>query len=676
MTFENDTLNPVQLDAVENYNGPTFVVAGPGSGKTRVLTHRIAEMLNAGVDPQSIIAVTFTNKAAKEIRRRLYEGGAYSASEAWIGTFHDICRRFLRLYGNNYTKTATVIDRRQDFKIFENVLKSGDLAQAISEYMVSDESSTEDGYVEAIEGEAKSLTGLFMEKISRYKSRGLYFTDLNPKTPEEVLEKEVYRLYQESLLRLRAMSYDDILLYTYKLFSLHESARRQLQEMISYVLVDEAQDSNWVQIELAEIWAAKTENICFIGDLDQSIYAWRGAVPEEFEGFLTRHPSARVVRLEENYRSNKNIVNLCRVLIASNPSTLRGEIFSSIESDVPVRIFEGYSQYGEADWIAQEIKKWLARGKSCAVLLRSSWQTQPIERAFRENNISYRVVGGIRYYDRPEIQDALAWLGFLVNPLNRIAFENLLGAPVRGLGPKRVGEIFDYGEEHRLSPEAAVREMLELGILKGAVGTAWQGFLSDFDAFRTIVVQNGIEAGINYLNETLELAAKKYAKTYQVSYELLKNFASDAAEFFSNNPNTEEVRKEFVENAALSGAADEEFDVNQVPIATCHSVKGLEFDCVIVAGVEDGLLPHYKSTNAREERRLLYVACSRAREELAITYARGRLVRTKGSDESYLKDTGPSRFLTLAVKNAAQVIKSPEPPPRAYPYRKNKWSRY
>lgn len=655
-----NSVSAAQLPGVLEYDGPCFIVAGPGSGKTRVLTYRILNMLDNGVSGSDIIAVTFTNKAAREIRSRLRELGADGLGSSFIGTFHDICLRMLREWGQDGEASLSVLDRRSDLRVLERVIADAATKEYLDIYIQNNVEDTDNTYGEAITKGSFTLVRAFSERISGFKSKGMLPKDLPSDTDSERLEKIIYEQYQDALSGMGVISYDDILLKTYLLIKNNKNVQQAIWDRFSYVLVDEAQDSNWVQLQLAELWAAGSENICYIGDLDQSIYGWRGAVPEEFKDFTIRHPSAKIIKLEENYRSTKPIVDFCKAIIASNPSEFRGNLFSNKDSAQKVVLYEASSQYDEAAWATELIKKWKEAGNSVAILIRSGWQSQPFERALADRGLVPKVIGGTRYYDRSEIQDALSWLGVMLSPNNPILFERMISSPTRGIGIKKVTNMIDISDQANLDLVAGVRHAIDTNKVRGAEAQAWFQWLDEWDTFCDIASVDSVSAALIYLRDVVKLVERKYSKSYAASLGVFNSFIEDASEYFSNEPNIASTRRGFVEKALLAGSADEDLDKDTVPIATMHAVKGLEFDCVVVAGVENELLPHKKSNNVREERRLLYVACSRAKTNLAVTYARERISYSE-KNNPYTKEAGSSYFLNFKIKEMALFIKAYTP---------------
>jgi len=615
----SDTQSPIlagltsaQADAVTTKEGPLLVVAGPGSGKTRVLTHRIAVLVQDGVYPSQILAVTFTNKAAAEMRSRISSlVGPTAAERMWVGTFHAVCLRLLRPYAELAGLPPRFLISDEDYsrRLIESVLTDRD---------------------PGLKAQDAKLVGA---AISWAKNRGLHPNNL----PSELTEvspslADDYQAYQERLASLGMADFDDLLLTTCGLLEKNPEVLDHYRERFEHVLVDEVQDANSVQLRLADLLSSRTGNLCVVGDLDQSIYAWRGASPSGMEHFEASHPGTKVVVLEQNFRSTPQIVEVCNAVIARNRSLHRPKLFTQNPTGQAVRLFAAIDEEDEARWIIDQILHSTMPLSQHAILVRTNSQTRPLEEQLLTHGLSYRVIGGLRFYDRAEVKDALAWLRIAVNPNDAFSLARAIVAPRRKIGERSINQILKLAAELNVNPIVAMRDGVESGTLPSRLGTPIAEFLGAYD---TVVsaAHRGPQEALEAIRGPAGLADAVQARPSAPGQDRVDNLDElirSATDFKPTNTvdNFQELSGldrtlTFVEHAALVSATDN-MEGQGVTIITTHAAKGLEFDSVFVAGVEAGLFPHSRSVGdperLAEERRLLFVAVSRAALELTLTY--------------------------------------------------------
>ncbi len=617
-------LNPSQRQAVETTEGPLLVLAGAGTGKTRVLTTRIGHLLMTGKAwPSQILAVTFTNKAAHEMRERVSHILGRSTEGLWLGTFHSICVRILRRHAElvGLQPNFTILDTDDQLRLIKQIVQ----AQGIDD--------------------KRFPPRVILSVISRWKDRAL--------TPDKVPTHEahsgdqileVYREYQQRLSVLNAVDFGDLLLLNLELLSKHADIQQAYQNQFRYILVDEYQDTNVSQyLWLRLLTMGEHRNICCVGDDDQSIYGWRGAEVTNILRFEKDFPGAVVIRLEQNYRSTPHILAAASGLIAQNRERLGKSLWTERDSGEKVQIRAVWDGEEEARFIGDEIEALHRRGNSLssmAVLVRAGFQTREFEDRFMTIGVPYRVIGGPRFYERQEIRDALAYLRVIVQPDDSLAFERIVNTPRRGIGSTTIQLLHNYARASDMSLVAATRALLETDELRGAAKTALRVLLDDFDRWRAQVNDLPADelAGI-VLDESGYTAMWRQDKSPDAPQRLenLKELVNAIAEF--------ENLSAFLEHIALVMESTEAREGDVVTVMTLHSAKGLEFDYVFLAGWEENLFPNPRAleetggTGLEEERRLAYVGLTRAKTKAYIVFAANR--RLHGSWQSAL----PSRFL-------------------------------
>jgi DNA helicase-2/ATP-dependent DNA helicase PcrA len=620
-------LNPEQRDAVETLLGPLAVIAGPGSGKTRVLTHRLAALVESGLSaPSRILAVTFTNKAAGEMRDRAATIlGEETAGRMWITTFHSFCAKFLR-----FEAEAAGLPRAY------SILDSGDVRTILRE--VHRELGLPDE-----PGEIRASASL----ISRIKNGA-------GGTPNPTALR-VLAAYRDRLTRLGSLDFDDLLLRTKELLETNPMVREKWQQRFSYILVDEYQDTNPVQYAIIGMLAAGHRNICVVGDADQAIYGFRAATPAALIGFTEAWADAKIVLLEENYRSTPEILAVCQRIIDGNDSTIRPRLRTANPSGEPVRLVVCGDDREEARYVTAEIRQRGVAGAT-AVLVRTNAQTRGLEDAMMQTGLPYSVIGALRFYERAEIKDAVSYLKLVRNPVDVLSLIRAAAAPKRGLGPKALEQVVDTAAGGDLV------EAIRRGLADGTLTRSKAGWTALLEALDTIATAAETQGPVAAVRAVLDSGVRDHVKATrdERTEERLENLdeLENAAAEFASNPNNlvdEEtgethspgrLTEMFLERIALVSASDDVDEADgAVQILTAHASKGKEFKEVYVVGVEENLFPHGRhgeTADEAEERRLLFVACSRAEERLTITCAERRLVHGKPAENP------PSRFLADA----------------------------
>jgi len=648
-------LNAEQRAAVDHGDGPLMVLAGAGTGKTRVLVQRIARLVETGTEPWAILAVTFTNKAAGEMRHRLREllGGA--ADAMWIGTFHSTCAKLLRRFGNHVglTRSFVIFDDDDQIKLIERLLKETGLDEQISPRTI-------------------------LSRIDRAKNRGL-----DPAAPtgsfDDVIER-IYPLYQAQLAKENAVDFNDLLLKVIELFN-HEAAARVLKVRFRHVLVDEFQDTNKVQYQLVWRFAEATRNLTVVGDDDQSIYAWRGAEPRNLLDFDRDFPDARVIKLEQNYRSTQTILDAANGIIRKNRDRHDKALWTDRGGGEPIEIYQAGDERGEAYFVAQAIRRLLDDGPrspdEIAILYRTNAQSRVLEEHLRAARVPAKVVGAVSFFERKEVKDVVGYLRLLANPAADSALERVINVPARGIGDTTVDRLRAAARAHGTGLFDAARLAA-----RGEVAGLGPGPRRKLQAFVELVVGLGdviangasVAETIIQVIERSGIRAKLEADQSTESRDRLDNLAelvTTASDFDdevapagdgapaglvgsdgSDDPSLDDVRdagpptiEGFLERIALSSPGDQTADA-QVVLMTIHVAKGLEWPAVFITGMEDGLFPSLRERDGtsedaalEEERRLAYVAITRAREQLVMSHARTRRVWGE------LRIQQPSRFL-------------------------------
>lgn len=622
-----DGLNPAQREAVSHVDGPLLILAGPGSGKTRVVTHRIAWLLEHGVSAREILALTFTNKAAEEMRGRVER--LVPGETVWVSTYHRFAARLLRRH-------ASLVGLEENYTIYDADASGRVLRRAIQRGKVDLTPFTPDQLRSA---------------ISWAKNQLILPDDYQPRPghPLGALVKRIYPIYRKLLLDSNAVDFDDLLLHVAVILRDSPELRSSLDQRYRYVLVDEYQDTNLVQYAIARALSIESPNLAVTGDPDQSIYGWRGANLKNILEFEKDYPQVRVVRLEQNYRSTKSILRVADELIAHNVKRKKKRLFTDNPQGRPVRLVTYADQVEEARDIAVQISEVLQSGarraRDFAVFYRVNALSLPLERAFREHGVPYQLIQGVEFFQRKEIRDVLAYLQILYNPRDDETLLRVINTPTRGIGRTTVGRLSDFAVANALTLLEAARECRHIASLsKRAVGLVTK-FVNLVDKLAT-VANAPVEEMIGHV-----LSETGYKKQFEASEDEddlqrlanIEELLTAAREFDERHPGESRL-DEFLEETSLVGDTDDwESEGDRVTLMTLHASKGLEFPVVFLIAAEEGLLPHERSRDKldqlEEERRLLFVGITRAEEELQISRADKRDFRGQR------KMTIPSQFL-------------------------------
>lgn len=629
-------LNPAQREAVLQANGPVMIIAGAGSGKTRVITMRVAHLIASGVDAFNILVLTFTNKAAKEMRERIMHAVGAEAKNIWMGTFHSVFAKLLRVEADKigYPNNFTIYDTDDSKSVLRAILKEMNL----------DDKLYNPNFVHNRISAAKNNLISWME----YQQNGQIQAD-DFSTRHEHLGK-IYETYVNRCFRAGAMDFDDLLFKTNELLRIHPDVLNKYQHKFKYLMVDEYQDTNFSQYLIVKKLAAVNENICVVGDDAQSIYAFRGANIQNILNFEKDYPDLKIFKLEQNYRSTQNIVNVANSIIANNQEQLKKTVFSKKEEGDKIKVMRAFSDNEEgkivAEGILQERTTKGMKWHDFAILYRTNAQSRSMEEALRKLNIPYKIYGGQSFYQRKEIKDLIAYFRLTINPSDEEALKRVINYPRRGIGDTTIDRIILSADQHKLTPwEVIINPSKYLdGRSSASVGvfaTMIQSFqvitknLSAYDAALHIAQHSGL------LKDLYEDKSVEGLNRYENIQELLNGIKE-----FSEREDIEEKGLEvFMQDVALLTNDDktDNKDADTVSLMTIHSAKGLEFPHVFVVGLEENLFPSQMSLNARsdleEERRLFYVAVTRAENKLTISYATSRF------KFGTLISCEPSRFL-------------------------------
>lgn len=619
-----DTLNSKQKEAVYHTEGPLLILAGAGSGKTRVLTHRIAYLIGEkGVNPWNILAITFTNKAAQEMRERVDKIVGFGSESIWVSTFHSTCVRILRRYIDRigYDNNFTIYDTDDQKTLMKDICKRLNIDTKVykERSLLAQISHAKDELVSPDEMEMNAGGDYNQKRVA-----------------------EVYREYQLSLRKNNALDFDDLLVKTVELFLHCTEVLESYQERFRYIMVDEYQDTNTAQFKLISLLAEKYQNLCVVGDDDQSIYKFRGANIGNILGFERVFPDAQVIRLEQNYRSTKNILNAANGVISHNMERKPKTLWTENEEGAQIHFRQFMNGFEEAEYVVGEISSARREGRyhyrDCAVLYRTNAQSRLFEEKCLLANIPYKIVGGVNFYARKEIKDLLCYLKTVDNARDDLAVRRIINVPKRGIGATTLGKVQDYADKMDISFYDALRVAEEIP----SIGRS----LSKIDGFVTFIQSLKSKAEAYTVRELLEEIIEQtgYVKELEAEdTEESRARIENIDELISKTVTYEETMKEMGQSADLSGFLEEialiadidtvDPDQDYVLLMTLHSAKGLEFPHVFLAGMEDGIFPGYLSISSgdpsdmEEERRLCYVGITRAMKELTLTSAQQRMLR-------------------------------------------------
>jgi DNA helicase-2/ATP-dependent DNA helicase PcrA len=623
-------LNPAQKQAVETIDGPLLIVAGPGSGKTRVITHRVAYLIKVcGINPHRVMAVTFTNKAAREMADRLEKLLGQTAGDLTLGTFHAICARILRQEGK-----AIGLDSR--FVIYDEEDQLSLIKQSLQE----------------LDLDPKQYTPRAIQSAIKYaKSRLLTPADYAEQTSNyfETVVQRVYERYQQSLTRSHGVDFDDLLMKTVQLFNDHPKVLAKYQSRYLHILVDEFQDTNITQYMLIKQLAGKHRNVCVVGDPDQSIYSWRFADLRNILSFEKDYPDAKVTFLEQNYRSTKTILDVASSIITVNSRRKPKRLWTENEAGVPISVIETYNENEEAQFVIGEIEKLVSENVTtaggCAVMYRVNAQSRALEEAYMRYGLPYKLVGGTRFYQRREIKDVIAYLRLIHNSADSISLTRIINVPGRGIGQRTLAELSGWAKNQDISLYSALKMVADK---KGPALTPRANYAlkTFFDLVDKIIARNQELSLTGLLNEVLEQTRYKEhvlnEENGEERWENIQELFTVARDYDELSPT--EALSTFLEKVSLVSDVDElDEKVDATTLITLHQAKGLEFPVVFIVGMEEGLLPHRRSMEdpdeLEEERRLCYVGVTRAQQRVYLlhTYRRNLF----GGSSATL----PSRFL-------------------------------
>jgi DNA helicase II / ATP-dependent DNA helicase PcrA len=638
-------LNPVQAEAVLHTEGPVLIVAGAGSGKTRALTHRIAHLIrDEGASPQEMLAITFTNKAAREMVDRV-EGllGSRVARGMWILTFHSAAARILRREHARLglPSAFTIYDEADTERLIAAVLRDANI----------DPKRFPPRAMAAAIGRAKDHV---IDAASYSSAASNYYEDTVAK---------VYVEYERRKRAAGALDFDDLITECVRLYREVPEVLEHYQERFRYILVDEYQDTNRAQYELVNLLAAKYRNVCVVGDADQGVYSWRGATIQNLLDFERDYPDAAVFLMEQNYRSTQNILAVANALIEHNVQRKPKSLWTATGAGELTVRYRADNEHEEALFVAEEIERLCSeeghRYRDIAVFYRINAQSRVLEDVFMRAGIPYRVVGGVRFYQRREVKDVLAYLRLLVNPQDVISARRVVNTPKRGIGDATVAAIEAFAGEEGISFLAAARRADEISLLAARARGAVFGFVAIMDTLQDLFDAGGrpssmVDAAIRESGYLLELEADRTVEA-EGRIENLRELVGVAAEFEARDP--EARLSDFLEQVSLVGEQDEyDEEASTATLMTLHNAKGLEFPVVFVVGLEDGVFPHYRSmgdsAQLEEERRLAYVGVTRARERLYLCHAWSR---TLFGNTSY---NPPSRFLGEIPEDLVHAIEA------------------
>ncbi|MDD6299242.1 ATP-dependent helicase [Hornefia butyriciproducens] len=624
MSFEN--LNSRQQEAVRQLEGPLLILAGAGSGKTSTMTHRIAHMLEEGISPYSILAVTFTNKAAREMRERVEELAGDRAESMWIMTFHAMCLRILRVYPEEagYEPNFVIYDGTDQKTLVKNILKENGISdrEFAPQYLLAVISDQKE---KGVDPEQYRET---ME--NNYKTKAIYL---------------VYREYQKRLRQNNAMDFDDILLNTVKLFERNEEILLRYQERFQYIMVDEYQDTNHIQYRLIRQLADRHRNLCVVGDDDQCIYQWRGADIRNILDFESDFPEAKVIKLEQNYRSKGNILDAAYSVIRNNRGRKSKKLWTDRDSGEKLRYYRANNDHEEAAYVARQIGYMNRAGRPLtdfAILYRTNAQSRLFESALSRDGIPYRVLSGMRYYDRKEIKDIMCYMRLVVNPKDDLSMRRIVNEPKRGMGDKTVEKVMGFAAVKNKSLLEALSDPEVQDTLPGKAYDRVRELTDCLNLCRQ--ERTNLKVSDIYdrlLTKTGYLPALEETGTVE-SEGRIENLMEFKSVIYDYEKGTENPTiEEFMEQLTLAAEVDN-YDEHQdtVTLMTMHSAKGLEFPVVFLPGLEDGLFPGNKAfddpSGMEEERRLCYVGMTRAKELLFLSSAeeRTRYGRTEYTRES------------------------------------------
>ena len=621
-------LNPEQRLAAETMEGPVLILAGAGSGKTRALTYRVANLMDHGVPAWSILALTFTNKAAREMKERITQLVGEQAESAWISTFHSTCARILRrdIEKLGYTRSFTIYDDDDQGTVIKDILK----------HLNIDEKFLPPREIKAKISDAKNkLMGpdeWFAKTERDFRSQTLH---------------DVFIAYEQRLKAANALDFDDLLLKTLELLADHPPVLESYRDRFHYVMVDEYQDTNYAQYMLVKLLTDKSRNLCVVGDDDQSIYGWRGADIRNILDFEKDYPDAKVIKLEQNYRSTANILDAANQVIAHNAGRKEKALWTEAGAGETIKLYCAGDEREEAAWVADRIQKMNRHGEEygrVAVLYRTNAQSRVMEEMLMRAGIPYKVFGGLRFYDRKEVRDVIAYLRVIANPTDDVSLRRIINVPKRAIGDATISELVRHAQEQEMPLFSALTDM------PSSLSSRPRKCVGDFFTMMTtlMAMKDGMPLGVfvkQMVDQTglMEQYQKEDSDEARSRVENIQEFLGAVEEFDRQTENA--TLEDYLENIALVTELDQAEDQKQyVTLMTLHSAKGLEFPNVFIIGMEEGIFPSGRSLmdeqRMEEERRLCYVGITRAKERLFLSRASQRMLYNQ------INHNAPSRFLS------------------------------
>ena len=627
-------LNEKQQEAVLHLNGPLLIVAGAGSGKTKVLTSRIAHIIKSHKAFSSqILAVTFTNKAAKEMQIRVSKLLRKEATGLpWLGTFHSISAKILRKHAEavGLKSNFTIIDQDDQTRLIKNICK----AENIDIKKISPK------YILAI--------------IDKWKNKGLYPEDVILKKRGENLEKNflnIYKIYQQKLIDLNSTDFSDLILHTVKIFEKYNDIASIYSKKFKYILVDEYQDTNFIQSEWLKYLSATNMNLCCVGDDDQSIYSWRGAEIKNFLEFDKNYKDTKIIRLEKNYRSTQNILNVASKLIENNQNRVGKTLYTNQENGELVTLDCFRNVKDEATEISTTIENFKKKNSlnEIAILVRAIFQTREFEERFLKVGIPYRIIGGIKFYERAEIKDCVAYLRCIQQPLDDLSFERIINVPKRSIGDTTIKVISEFAKQNNYSMEMSSKKLIELNKIKPKTKVGLSSLLNLLEKWRFEIKKN-----INH-NKLLQIVLDEsgYSEMLKNKKDLENENRLENIKELLNAMKEFDNLESFLDHVSLATSLDQDWESEKVNLMTLHASKGLEFNIVYLPGWEEGLFPHQKSIEEKgesgleEERRLAYVGITRAKKIAKISFSMNRFYQGDWMDSiaSRFVDELPDEFI-------------------------------
>ncbi len=605
-----NNLNEKQKEAVTHIDGPLLIVAGAGSGKTKVLTSRICHIvLSRKASPTEVLAVTFTNKAANEMLSRILTNlKKKKFGMPWVGTFHSICVKILRKHARaaNLNYNFTIVDQEDQKKLIKNICKSENI----------DTKKISPNYI--------------LNIIEKWKNKGWYPKDVDLKKNERLESSflKIYEIYQSKLLDLNACDFNDLILHCIKIFESNPDIAKMYSKNFKYILVDEYQDTNFIQSEWLKILSQENKNICCVGDDDQSIYSWRGAEIKNFLEFDKTYKNTKIIRLEKNYRSTQNILSVASSLISNNENRVGKTLFTDGEEGENVYLDSYRSGKDEAIGVGEKIEKLKSKFKlnNVSILVRAIFQTREFEERFLKIGLPYRIIGGIKFYERAEIKDCIAYLKIVNQPRDDLSLDRIINNPKRSIGETTIKSIYDYAKKNNYSLEDSAKKMIELNLIKPKAKLGLNSILSLLDKWRF-----DLRKKINHVKLLqIILDESGYSQMLKDKKDLENENRIENIKELLNAMKEFDNLESFLEHVALATSIDQDWDGQKVNLMTMHSSKGLEFDVVFLPGWEEGLFPHQKSMEEKgqsgleEERRLAYVGITRAKKVAFISFSMNR----------------------------------------------------